>query len=282
MSDVLAEILANKRGEVERARSARPVEALRAADAYAMPRRNFYGAVCAPRPGRLNLIAEIKRASPSAGVIVRDFDPVQIAREYEAAGAQALSVLTDERYFGGSGAFIEQIKAAVGLPVLRKDFLIDEYQVHESRALGADAVLLIAEALPPAELAALLALARELDLCVLLEVHTREAFLGVMQVWRPDERTGVLLGINNRDLKTQTVDLATTEQLARMAEGIMPIVAESGIRTRADVERMRAAGARAVLVGESLLRAPALTPAVHELLGTPPTIDAPHVPCAKP
>jgi len=252
--NILDEILAHKRGEVERGRAMRPLDVLQSMPGYAQPRRDFYGAVAGPRGDRPNLIAEIKRASPSAGPICPEFDAVQIARRYADAGAQALSVLTEEKYFGGRLEFIADVKAAVELPVLRKDFLTERYQLHESRAYGADAVLLIAEAVAVAELPALVALAQRLEMTVLLEVHTREALTGVLDVLRAEPRRDLLLGINNRDLKTQTVDLATTEQLAPLVPAGVPIVAESGIQTRADVARMRAAGACALLIGESLLR----------------------------
>lgn len=254
MPGVLDEILANKRIEVERALKNRSIESLCSMPAFAAPPRNFYGAVSAPRRNGPNLIAEIKRASPSAGTIVADFDPTGIARRYSAGGARALSVLTDEKYFGGRLEYVEQVREAVGLPVLRKDFLIDPYQVYESRAFGADAILLIAEALEPALLAELLTVARELSLCVLLEVHTRRALLRVLQNVPATQREGVLLGINNRDLTTQRVDLSTTERVIDLVPPGMPVVAESGIKSRADVERMYAVGARALLVGEALMR----------------------------
>lgn len=267
MTDVLAEILAHKRDEVERSRATRPLAALKALPGYGMPRRNFYGAVAVPRRNGPNLIAEIKRSSPSAGLIQPDFDPVAIARAFAAGGAQALSVLTDERYFGGSLAFIEQIKAAVGLPVLRKDFVIDAYQVHESRAEGADAILLIAEALPAETLLELLQLARELELWVLLEVHTRPQLFEVLHGLQNLAVDGVLLGINNRDLAAQKVDLAIVEKLAPLVPPGMPLVAESGIKTRADVQRMHNAGARALLVGETLMRSGDPARTIRELFG---------------
>ena len=209
--------LANKRQEVERVRQLRPLEKLKSLRAYHLPRRNFYGAVAAPRQRRPNLIAEIKRSSPSAGLICADFDPVRIARIYADAPAQALSVLTDEKYFGGELGFIERVKAEVGLPVLRKDFLIDPYQLYESRAFGADAVLLIADALETPLLSELVNLAGELGLTVLLEcARKRDADARVVQLTL-EQRAGLLLGINNRDLKTQRIDLATTEQLAKLA-----------------------------------------------------------------
>ncbi|MEW6249658.1 MAG: indole-3-glycerol phosphate synthase TrpC [Planctomycetota bacterium] len=276
MADILGEILAHKRREVEQARAARPLAQLKSRPGYYLPRRNFYGAVAVPRRGRPNVIAEIKRASPSAGLIRPDFDPVALAREYAAAGASALSVLTDERFFGGRLEFIEQIKDAggpapggepVGLPILRKDFILDEYQVHESRAYGTDAILVIMEAVGGPRAAELVGLARSLDLWVLLEVHSRERLFEAIQFVFKSHRDGVLLGINNRDLATQTVDLGTTETLAPLVPPGVPVVAESGIRTRQDVLRLHTAGARALLIGESLLRQPSPGQALRELCG---------------
>ena len=254
MATILAEILAHKRVEVEQARRAQPLAELQALAGYHLPRRNFYGAVAAPHRRGPNVIAEIKRASPSAGLLRADFDPVRIAEQYAAGGADALSVLTDQRFFGGHLDYLGQVKAAVGLPVLRKDFLIDPYQVHESRAYGADAVLVIMEAVDRRTAAELVALARELELGVLLEVHTRAALLAVQDMLPGAQRVGVLLGINNRDLETQRVDLATVEQLAPLVAPGWPLVAESGMKSADDLARMHAAGARAVLVGELLMR----------------------------
>ena len=267
MSNVLDEILAHKRGEVERARRDHPLEELKALPGYYLPRRNLYGAVTVPRRSGPNLIAELKRSSPSAGVLQADMDAPVLARQYAAGGAHALSVLTDERYFGGRLADVAQVKAEVGLPVLRKDFVIDPYQMHESRAHGADAVLVIAEALAAPLAAELVRRARELELWVLLEVHTRRCLVDALQTITDQPRGGVLLGINNRDLATQQVDLATTEALAPLVPPGIPIVAESGIKTRRDVERMHAAGARALLVGETLLRSGDPARTVRELFG---------------
>ncbi len=266
MADVLAEILAHKRAEVEQVRAAVPPAELRQRPAYHLPRRNFFGAVTAPRARGPNIIAEIKRRSPSAGEIRTNFDPVAIARSYAAGGAAALSVLTDGRFFGGRLEFIEQVKAAVALPVLRKDFIIDEYQVVESRAAGADAVLLIAEALAPPALEGLLRQARELELWVLLEVHARESLLAALPAIHAVEQQGVLLGINNRDLRTQQVRLETTEQLVPLVPPGVPVVSESGVQSRRDVERLHAAGARALLVGETLMRSPDPGAALDALL----------------
>lgn len=255
MSDVLHEILSHKRAEVEQARRERPLALLRSMSGYHMPCRNFYGAVTLPRRDRPNLIAEIKRSSPSAGVIRPELDPVEIAQIYERSRADALSVLTDERYFGGRLEYIEQIKAVVGLPVLRKDFIVDAYQVHESRAFGADAILLIAEALEVPQIAELIPLARGLGLWVVLEVHDRERLDAVVEGLPDLPRSGVILGINNRDLRLQKTDLATTERLAPLVPFGVPIISESGVQTRRDVERLYMAGARALLIGETLLRA---------------------------
>lgn len=267
MSNILAEILADKRAEVEQARARHPLESLRSMPGYALPRRNFYGAVSVPRRSGPNLIAEIKRASPSAGLICPDFDPARLARQYADGQAQALSVLTDEKYFGGRLEFIEQVKAVVGLPVLRKDFLIDPYQLYESRAFGADAVLLITEAVGVPRLPELIGLAHELELCVLLEVHERRTLLDFLMAFDAEQRSGLLLGINNRDLRNQIVDLATTERLVDLAPPGMPIVAESGIKTRADVNRMYAAGARALLIGQALLGSGDPQATIRQLFG---------------
>lgn len=254
MPNILDEILAHKRREVEQARAATPLEVLQERQLYQMPRRNFYGSVAAPKPRGPNLIAEIKHKSPSAGVIVPDFDPVTIARTYEAAGACALSVLTDERYFGGAPEFIERVKQAVSLPVLRKDFIVDPWQVYESRAIGADCILLIGEALEGERITELTVLAHQLELCVLVEVHARDVLMKVLQALPHEWRSTMLLGINNRDLAVQRVDLTTTERLAELVPPGLPIVSESGMKSRQDVERMHRAGARALLIGETLLR----------------------------
>ncbi|MBK9126945.1 MAG: indole-3-glycerol phosphate synthase TrpC [Phycisphaerales bacterium] len=255
MSSVLDEILEHKRQDVAARRAARPLEVLRGLAMYRVARRDFCAAVAPPESTRPRLIAEMKRSSPSAGLLRTDYEPVAIARQYAAAGAAALSVLTDERYFGGAGEHIALVRAAVDLPVLRKDFIVDAYQVHESRAQGADAVLLIAEALEIGVLLTLLELARRLELGVLLEVHD-EARLREVSARLPNLPAGVLLGINNRDLRRQCTDLANFERLAPLAPRGAALVAESGIQTRDDVERLHRAGARALLIGETLLRAP--------------------------
>jgi indole-3-glycerol phosphate synthase len=235
--------------------------------------RDFVGALRKPISGPVALIAEVKKASPSAGVIRPDFDPVRIAREYEAAGASCLSVLTDQKFFQGSLDYLKQIRAAVKLPLLRKDFIIDERQILEAVEWGADAILLIVAILSDAQLRRLHALATGAGLAALVEVHD-EAELD-----RALDAGAGLIGVNNRDLKTFKVDLATTERLAARlrsslrithhASRITPplLVAESGIHTRADVERLANCGAQAVLVGESLMKHADIGAKTRELLG---------------
>jgi indole-3-glycerol phosphate synthase len=227
------------------------------------------------------LIAEVKKASPSMGVICPNFDPVRIAKEYEAAGASCLSVLTDEKFFQGSLDYLRQIRAAVKIPLLRKDFIIDERQILEAIEWGADAILLIVAILTDAQLAKFHSLAVEAGLAVLVEVHDEEELNRALKI------SPQLIGVNNRDLKTFKVDLATTERLAAMLQrrtGVAPVsnlkiengdrrdacptlVAESGIHTRADVQRVAACGAGAILVGESLVKQGDIGAKARELLG---------------
>lgn len=227
--------------------------------------RDFVAALRQPA-GRVALIAEVKKASPSAGLIRPDFDPVTIALEYEAAGASCLSVLTDQKFFQGSLDYLRQIRAAVRLPLLRKDFVIDERQILEAARAGADAILLIVAILDDDRLKRFHALALEGGLAALVEVHDTAELDRALAV------NPVLVGVNNRDLKTFRVDLGTTEQVsarlrqAGAGEPAQLLVAESGIHTRADVERVAAAGAQAILVGESLMRQSDLGAKVRELI----------------
>ena len=257
---ILQRILETKRTEVAAARAAAPLESLRAAALSAAAPRDFYTAVTAPPPVRL--IAEIKKASPSAGLIRADFDAVAIARTYEAAGAAALSVLTDGPFFQGRLGFIESVKAAVNLPVLRKDFLIDEYQLFESRAAGADAILLIAAALAPERIAQFSEIAAQLGMTTLIEVHDHAELQAIRRLLDRERR--ILLGINNRDLATQQIDLSTVERLSASAPGIA-FVAESGLHSADDIARMQGAGACAVLIGEVFMRSPDIAAKVHSL-----------------
>jgi indole-3-glycerol phosphate synthase len=245
---ILDRILAAKRDEVAARRREAPIEALRTTALYGAPRRGFRAALAAAPPPAV--IAELKRASPSRGTIRADYDPPAIARGYAAAGATALSVLTDGPFFGGALADLAAAREASGLPCLRKDFLVDPYQVEEARAWGADAVLLIIAAVSAMEGRALLAAAAEAGLDVLVEVHDED------ELARAAELGASLIGINNRDLRSFTVTLETTERLAPTASAGSLVVAESGIRSAVDLGRMAAAGARAVLVGEAFMERP--------------------------
>lgn len=267
MGNILQQIVETKREEVAAALARRPLAEVMRAARLASPARGFYGAIAAPSARGIHVIAEIKRRSPSAGLIREDFEPARLARIYLENGASALSVLTDEKYFDGRLEYVQQVKAAVPLPVLRKDFMVDEYQLYEARAAGADAILLIGEVLEPPRLKAMLDLAFELGMTSLIEVHeasTLDRLLAVVPF--PNDRRS-LLGINNRNLKLQKTDLASTEQLADKAGRGTLLVAESGVKTRDDVQRMQAAGASAILIGETLMRSPDIGLKMRELFG---------------
>jgi len=265
--NILDTIVAEKQREIVKL-PARPIAAgdLRDALLQRGERRDFVAALRQPRRGDIALIAEVKKASPSAGVICRNFDAVRIAKEYEAGGASCLSVLTDEKFFQGSLDHLRQIRAAVKLPLLRKDFIIDERQILEAIEWGADAILLIAVILDDARLKRFHALAKEVGLAVLVEVHDEAELDRALEV------EASLIGVNNRDLETFKVDLATTERLAaklfggsaRKLEALL--VAESGIHSRADVERLARCGAKAILVGDSLIRQDDICSKVCELI----------------
>ena len=253
MQDVLTEIVNHKRAELAEAVARRPLAEVRAAALDTAPPRNFFAAVTRPKQ-TLRVIAEIKRASPSAGVIREDFDPVTLAMAYAEHGAAAISCLTDEKYFQGSLGFIAKIKSAVPLPVLRKDFILDPYQVYEARAAGADAILLIAECLGEAQLIDLLILATELKLTSLIEVHDYESLIQVKSHVGFPHPGYQLLGINNRDLKTMTTDVSHTLDLLPEVPDRDILVSESGIRTHDDIRRLADEGVHRVLVGEHLMR----------------------------
>ena len=265
MADLLQQIVADKRVEIARAMQAVPLEQIMQQAHASPPPRNFFSAVTRPK-GKLRVIAEVKKASPSAGVIREDFDPVAIARAYHAGGAAAISCLTDKNYFQGSLEYIAQIKQAVPLPVLRKDFILEPYQIYQSRAAGADAVLLIAECLGEAELLDLLILATNLKLTTLVEVHDVEHLLRVRPHVGFPHPSYTLLGINNRDLRTMTTDLAHTFRLLEMVENHDIVVSESGIKTHQDVQRLAAEGVHRILVGEHLMRQPDVEGALRELI----------------
>ncbi|MDB6021913.1 MAG: Indole-3-glycerol phosphate synthase [Pedosphaera sp.] len=265
--NILDEIVAQKKIEVaklpQRTVSAQDLQTAAQARGGLL---DFEMALRRPRQGSVGLIAEVKKASPSAGVICKDFDPVRIAQQYEMAGADCLSVLTDENFFQGSLEYLKQIRQVVKLPLLRKDFIIDERQILEAVEWGADAILLIVAILTDAQLKHFHTLATEGGLTALVEVHD-EAELD-----RALAAGARVIGVNNRDLKIFKVDLATTERLAAKLRAAPDgreklLVAESGIHTRADVERLAKCGAQAILVGESLMKHPDIKAKVAELLG---------------
>jgi len=260
MPTVLDEIVAAKRIEIRQRKAVRPAEALRTEAIAAPPVRDFLAAL--RRPGTIRLIAEVKRASPSKGLIRADFDPVAIARTYQQHGAACISVLTDEPYFQGRLEYLTAVRQAVDLPVLRKDFILDEYQVLEARAAGADAVLLIAECLDDVQLASLYAVVRGLGMTPLVELYEPQNLPRVLAVGAE------LIGINNRNLKTFEVDLEHTLRMRRQIPADRLVVGESGIRTRQDALRLQAGGVGAMLVGESLMKQADIGAAVDALLGT--------------
>ena len=265
--NILTKILEHKKLEVRKQRKRVSQEQLQQ-QIEALPRpRNFFKAVTKAPVRTINLIAEIKRSSPSAGVICKDFDPVAIARQYHQAGADAISVLTDEEFFGGSLDYLQQVKKAVPIPVMRKDFIIDPYQLYESRAAGADAVLLIAEAVVPGLLMDLLILAGRLNLSVLLEVHKAESLLQCRSMVGFPTLGYTVLGINNRDLETFEVDISHTCRLASMLDNQPGLVSESGITSRSDIEKLKKAGCTAVLIGQTLMEAADIGAKIDELLG---------------
>ena len=250
MSDILNRILATKAEEVAAAKRARTFADVAAAARAAPPPRDFEAALRAKiAAGRAAVIAEIKKASPSRGVLRADFDPPAIARAYEAGGAACLSVLTDRQYFQGAPEFLTAARSACALPALRKDFIVDEYQVAEARALQADAILLIVAALDDARLAALEACARDFGHAVLVEVHDAAELERALKLSTP------LVGINNRNLRTFDVSLDTTLGLLPRIPRDRLVVTESGILAAADVATMRAHGVHAFLVGEAFMRA---------------------------
>jgi indole-3-glycerol phosphate synthase len=257
MASVLDRIFADKRVELDERRRTLSLDAIKERAAHAPTPRAFVAALASRRPA---IIAEIKRASPSKGDILPGLDPVAIAAAYAAEGAAAISVLTDA-HFKGSLDDLRVVRATVDLPLLRKDFIFDPYQIYEARAAGADCILLILAMLAEPQARALANLARELGMAALVEVHDRPQLESAQRIG------AALIGINNRDLHTFKTDIATTEDLLAGYRGDALIVSESGIETPADIKRLYAAGARAVLIGESLLRGGDPSRALRELLG---------------
>jgi indole-3-glycerol phosphate synthase len=262
MSDILQQIVEVKHQEVAAAKKRKSFEAMRADAESRVLTRDFVGALRARiAAGKPAVIAEIKKASPSKGVIREDFIPADIAQSYAEHGAACLSVLTDKEFFQGSVDFLKQARASCQLPVLRKDFMVDAYQIYESRAMGADCVLLIAACLDDAHMKELEAIAMGLDMAVLVEVHDGAELERALRLKTP------LVGINNRNLKTFEVSLDTTLSLRRDVPADRLLITESGIQTRDDVLRMGAAGVNAFLVGEAFMRVPEPGEALAALFG---------------
>jgi indole-3-glycerol phosphate synthase len=257
--NILTQIIERKRVEIAQARQLRPEATLLEQIDKAPPVRNFVAALRSAKD--IGLIAEVKKGSPSAGIIRPDFDPVQIAQTYERHGASCISVLTDEHFFLGHLDYLRAVRAAVSIPVLRKDFLIDRYQVLEARAAGADCILLIAECLDDCHLRDLYFYASELGMESLIELYDVENLDRVLKL------EPALMGINNRDLRTFVTDLDHTTRLASRIPATTLLVSESGIKTRADIDRVKSGGARAILVGETLMRSPQIGQAVDKLMG---------------
>ena len=259
MGTILDTIVVSKRRELAIAKERLPERDLERRLANAPPVRPFRAAL--ERSGDIGVIAEVKKASPSAGVLRADFDPVAVAQVYAAHGASCLSVLTDAPFFQGHLDYLAAIRRSVDVPLLRKDFILDRYQLLEARVAGADAVLLIAEILPDPELARLFAECRALGMEALVELHDADQLPCVL-------KTGAdLIGVNNRDLRTFVTRLQHTLDLASLVPADRCLVSESGIRTRGDLDRLQAAGVKAVLVGESLMRAPDIGAALAALIG---------------
>ncbi len=257
MAEILASIAEHVRAAVERRRREAPIEALRDRPLFNLPTRGFARSLTGQAR---RIIAEIKKASPSKGLIRADFEPVSIAKDYAAGGASAISVLTEERFFEGHLAYLENIHHAVSVPLLRKDFMLEPYQIVEAKSYGADAVLFIAALLEPGLLRELCAQATAQSLDALVEVHTENELASAVAAGAQ------LIGINNRDLKTFAVDLGTTERLAPLVPAGLPVVCESGIDSLEQIHRVEKLGVHVFLIGESLMRAPAPGQKLRELL----------------
>jgi len=258
MPTILDKILEQKTRDIASAQSRRSLSDLQQAVQSAPVPRDFVGALRSHFP--MGLIAEIKKASPSVGLIRADFDPVQIARIYEANGAACLSVLTDEQFFQGHLSYLEQVRATVSIPVLRKDFIVDPYQVWEARASGADCILLIAECLSDDQMESLSQLSTELGMQTLIEVYDPENVERVLRLDPP------MMGVNNRDLRTFVTDLQQTVRLRRQIPESVLVIGESGIHRRDDVQLLESAGVHGILVGESLMRSDDIGQSVRALL----------------
>ena len=255
---ILSKIIEEKRKEIERARRHVPLNDLMEKARTLSLRSTFKKHIS--RKGHINLIAEVKKSSPSKGLIRADFDPVKIALTFQTYGASAISVLTDEKFFEGKLEYLRHVKERVTIPVLRKDFIIDEYQVYESAANGADAILLIANILTQEELNRFYCLAKDIGMDILVEAHNEE------DVEKALKSQATIIGINNRDLSTFSVDMAVTQRLLRLIPGTKTIVSESGIETYEQVMYLKSLGVNAVLIGETFMRAENIGEKVRELI----------------
>lgn len=258
MRDVLKEIIQKKKEKILLAKQQLPEDDLKAKITGLAPTRHFIEAINKPR--QISLIAEIKKASPSGGIIRQEFNPQEIARDYQGAGVQAISVLTEEDFFGGSLTYLNEVRCVTDVPILRKDFILEVYQVYESRFFGADAILLIADLLSKEKLSELTSVASEAGLDCLVEVHTEKELKKVLSLKLP------LIGINNRDLHTLEVDLKTTEKLITLIPKDRVLVVESGIKSRQDVMFLKILGISAVLIGEAFMEAQDIKAKVEEIM----------------
>ncbi len=262
-TDILKEIIAKKKERIGYAKQQLPLDILKSKMQELAPTRPFVKAInkAQAKSRTISLIAEIKKQSPSRGIIREDFDPKQIAGIYQGCGAQAISVLTEEDYFAGNIAYINEIKSLVKIPILRKDFILEEYQVYESRFFGADAILLIADLLSKEKLSGLMQLAGSLGLDCLVEVHTEKELKRALSLKAP------LIGINNRDLHTLEVDFKTTEKLFLLIPKDKVVVVESGIKSYQDILFLKILGVSAVLIGEAFMEAADIEARVKEVMG---------------
>lgn len=257
---ILDDIIANKAIEVEESKNSLPIEILTEMVKDVLPPRNFFNAI---NPnGDLKIISEVKHASPSKGIFRDDFDPVKIAKSYSNAGASAISVLTDEKYFKGSLSYLKNIREQVQTPLLRKDFIIDPYQVYEARLFGADAILLIVAALNQSMLTGLLDLTHSLDMNAIVEVHDE------VELDRALDAGARIIGINNRDLRTFDVDLNVSINLSKKVSGDKIVIAESGIGSIEDIDRLRGEGVHVFLIGETFMKAPDPGQKLRELISS--------------
>ncbi len=261
MGEILRDIILHKRVEVQDRKNKCPLSVLQMSQAFLSQPRNFFDALLSNHPGSCALIGEIKKASPSKGVLSRDFDPLYLAGIYEASGASALSILTDEKFFQGSLHYLSLVKIHSQLPLLQKDFIIDLYQIYEARRWGADAILLIASVLNDEEMSRFYKTARGLGLSAILEVHNEEELDRALAV-QPR-----IIGINNRNLQDFEISLETTGRLAKRIPPEILIISESGILNRLNVEQVSEAGVKAILVGEALMTSPDISLKINELLG---------------